>query len=253
MRQRLSKRKVDALRPAARDVLAWDRELPRFGVKVSRGGAKSYVVQYRASGRVRRYTIGRHGAPWTPDTARAEALRVLEAVARGKDPAGAKIGARTAPTVAALEWRASLSRRHVAAKCETQTRAETPRTCKALILPPLGPRHVADVQPTRVARLHHNHGARRPAKPELTSLAICGKLFRLRPALGVAHQQIKPSSTHKKSFREANFRTLRMSGEEELNRLRSGLRADRTQTPQAPNGRGPAVSLHRRRHPAPAS
>jgi integrase len=53
-------------------------------------------------GRQRRYTIGRHGAPWTPDSAREEALRLLREVAKGADPAGDKREAREAMTVAEL-------------------------------------------------------------------------------------------------------------------------------------------------------
>jgi integrase len=63
----------------------------------------SYVLMYRTrEGRQRRYTIGRHGAPWTPDTAREEALRVLGEVVTGADPAAEKRKAREAMTVAEL-------------------------------------------------------------------------------------------------------------------------------------------------------
>jgi hypothetical protein len=47
-------------------------------------------------------TIGRHGAPWTVETARAEALRILGEVVQGKDPAADKKRARHAETVALL-------------------------------------------------------------------------------------------------------------------------------------------------------
>jgi integrase len=57
-------------------------------------GAKSYAVDYRAgSGRrapKRRLTIGKHGSPWTPETARIEAKRLLAEVAAGRDPATAR-------------------------------------------------------------------------------------------------------------------------------------------------------------------
>ena len=63
----------------------------------------SYVLKYRtADGRQRWQTIGRHGAPWTPDTARAEARRILAEVAKGSDPAREKQEARKAETVAEL-------------------------------------------------------------------------------------------------------------------------------------------------------
>ena len=58
-----------------------------FGARRQRGSAVAYVLLYRTpEGRTRRYTIGRHGAPWTPETARAEAMRLLGEVVRGIGP-----------------------------------------------------------------------------------------------------------------------------------------------------------------------
>lgn len=88
-RLRLGKRTVDASLPGPRDTFVWDTELRGFGLKITPNGAKSYVVQYRMGGReaaVRRYTIGKHGSPWTPERARAEADRLLILVGRGIDP-----------------------------------------------------------------------------------------------------------------------------------------------------------------------
>ena len=74
-----------------------------FGARKQRSAAVSYVVMYRTrDGRQRRLTIGRHGAPWTPDMARAEAKRILGDVARGEDPAATRIAQRNAETVADL-------------------------------------------------------------------------------------------------------------------------------------------------------
>ena len=53
-------------------------------------------------GRQRWATIGRHGAPWTPEMARDEARRILGECANGGDPARAKREARQAATVAEL-------------------------------------------------------------------------------------------------------------------------------------------------------
>jgi integrase len=61
------------------------------------------MLMYRTrEGRQRRFTIGRHGAPWTPDTARQQALRLLGEIVRGEDPAADKREARNATTVAEL-------------------------------------------------------------------------------------------------------------------------------------------------------
>jgi integrase len=74
-----------------------------FGARRQKGAAVAYVVKYRtAQGRQRWATIGRHGAPWTPDLARDEALRILGEVAKGGDPATAKRQMREAATVSEL-------------------------------------------------------------------------------------------------------------------------------------------------------
>ena len=49
MRGRITKRSVDALKPAAdgAEAVLWDTELKGFGARVQRGGAASYVLHYR--------------------------------------------------------------------------------------------------------------------------------------------------------------------------------------------------------------
>ena len=81
----------------------WDSAVPLFGARRQKGNAVAYVLRFRtAEGRQRWHTIGRHGAPWTPDTAREEAKRLLGEVVRGGDPSGDKIAKRKALTVAEL-------------------------------------------------------------------------------------------------------------------------------------------------------
>ena len=92
---RISKRTVDALAPGPKDAVYFDDEMTGFGVKVTPAGRKVYFAQYRSptDGRLRRFTIGRHGAPWTPDQARTEARRVLTSVHVDKvDPSDADTG-----------------------------------------------------------------------------------------------------------------------------------------------------------------
>lgn len=83
---KLSKRIVDQAEPGAADFFIWDDELPGFGLRVFRSGKRSYLVQYRAGGRSRRFTIGPHGV-WTPETARKEARILLGRIAHGDNPA----------------------------------------------------------------------------------------------------------------------------------------------------------------------
>src|SRR5580704_9213983 len=99
-RRRIGLREVRALGPG-REI--WDGAVPGFGARRQVGPGVSYMLMYRTrEGRQRRFTIGRHGAPWTPDTAREEAQRLLGEIVRGVDPAAAKREAREAMTVAEL-------------------------------------------------------------------------------------------------------------------------------------------------------
>lgn len=81
---KITKQAVDAAAPG----FLWDEDLRGFGLKVTDKGARSYVFKHRLGGReapARRYTIGRHGSPWTPASARAEAERLLVLVRQGID------------------------------------------------------------------------------------------------------------------------------------------------------------------------
>lgn len=82
---KLSKRVADAVEIREKDYFIWDDDLPGFGLRVFASGKRSYLIQYRAAGRTRRYTIGLHGV-WTPETARQEAKIQLGRVARGDNP-----------------------------------------------------------------------------------------------------------------------------------------------------------------------
>lgn len=99
-RKRITLTLVRALPPNSE---LWDAAVAGFGARRQRSDAVAYVLLYRTpEGRVRRFTIGRHGAPWTPETARAEAVRLLGEVVTGADPAADKRAKREAETVAEL-------------------------------------------------------------------------------------------------------------------------------------------------------
>jgi integrase len=103
VRAKITKRIVDAAGPETADVFIWDSELRGFGLKVTPKGRKVYLVQYRLPGAAtRRYTIGAHGSPWTPDLARDKALEVLAAVAAGQDPADARREAKSDISISEL-------------------------------------------------------------------------------------------------------------------------------------------------------
>jgi integrase len=79
---KVTKRVVEGL---DRGALLWDTEVKGFGARRQLGDV-FYLLRYRISGKQRIMSIGRHGSPWTPDTARTEARRLLGDVAKGFDP-----------------------------------------------------------------------------------------------------------------------------------------------------------------------
>jgi len=103
---KLTKTIVDGAKPSETDYFIWDSYLKGFGIKIAKGGRKSYVCKYRiGSGRsapTRRMTIGAHGSPWIVDQARSEARKILGQVANGEDPAKEKQDAKKQITVTEL-------------------------------------------------------------------------------------------------------------------------------------------------------
>ena len=157
--RRIGLREVRALGP---DTEIWDSAVPGFGARRQLGPAVSYVLMYRTrEGRLRRFTIGRHGAPWTPDSAREEALRLLGEIVKGGDPAADKRAVRGAMTVAELcdlyiaDAGAGrlLTRKGAAKKASTLTidRGRVERHIKPL----LGPLKVAAVTRDDIERFMH--------------------------------------------------------------------------------------------------
>ena len=143
MRRKITKRLVDSIQATDRDRTCWDLELTCFGLRCRKGGGKFYVVKYRSGGRQRWYTVGRHGAPWTPDNARREAKRILGQVAAGHDPAKARDRGRYRPSVSSLCDR--FLQEYAAEHKKPASQEADERNIRNHIKPLLGTLAVADV------------------------------------------------------------------------------------------------------------
>ncbi|WBQ11229.1 site-specific integrase [Hyphomonadaceae bacterium ML37] len=158
---RLTKRIVDSAKPGD---TVWDDGIPRFGLRVSAKGVRTYVLKYRLHGRQRWFTIGRHGAPatsaldggvWTPERARKEALRLLGRIEAGEDPAAAKAEDRRAETLETFAARYLSD--HVEPHNKPRTIEETRRNLRNHVLPRLGDngrKRLKDITRDDVIRFH---------------------------------------------------------------------------------------------------
>lgn len=171
-RSRIGVRDLRSVQPGQK---IWDGAVSGFGARRQGGQVISYIVVYRTKeGRQRTYTIGRHGSPWSPDTARQEARRVLGEVMKGADPVADKIAGRKAFTVAELcrQYLADvdagrlLTRRKIAKK-ESTLISDRGRITRHII-PLLGRKSVKSITRSDIDDFMHDVAAGKTATREKT-------------------------------------------------------------------------------------
>jgi integrase len=181
----------------------------------------------RAGGRQRWITLGRHGSPWTPDTARREARRLLGLKAAGQDPALDRDRQKGAATVAELGTR--FLQQYVAQHCKARTAEEYQRAIELHVGPTLGRLRIADLTRADVAGFHHQLRDR-PYQAN-RSIAVLSKMMNLADAWGLRTDGINPCR-HIKKYKEVKRERYLTS--EELRRLGKVLadaQADGSESP----------------------
>ncbi len=88
---RLTKSFIDKIKPPVdqQQVFYRDEQLKGFALRVTKAGAKSFVLEKLIQGKLRRLTIGRYGE-LTAEQARREAQNLLGQIATGRDPIAEK-------------------------------------------------------------------------------------------------------------------------------------------------------------------
>jgi integrase len=150
MRHRLTAAFVPTAAPVAdKDrTVFWDTTMPGFGLMVTRNGARSYVVQYRAHGRSRRLTLD--AGALSLDAAKREARKRLGEVAKGGDP----VAERRRETAAASDTLRAVAEAYFRREGKNiRTMEERRRTLERLVFPSFGARPIDDIGRSDIVRL----------------------------------------------------------------------------------------------------
>ena len=176
---RISKRAVDALPVADRDVVFWDYRLPGFGIRVYPSGRKFYVVQCRGPVGIRRVSLGEHG-DLTAEQARKRARTAIGRIKRGENPVSGR-ERRAPPTVADLAER--YLEAHAAVNCNTHTQESYRSVLRNHILPALGSKPVTEVRRSDAEALHY--ALRATPRQANRVLMVLSKMFSLADDWGL--------------------------------------------------------------------
>jgi Arm DNA-binding domain len=117
---------TEALVKAAAGGFIRDDKVIGFGLRTTSGGFKSFIVEARVQGRVRRFTIGPVDR-WTVAEARVEARQILAGMSGGRDPQTARRAGRERGRTLGDMLNEYLSARRLKATTAEKYRRSTPR------------------------------------------------------------------------------------------------------------------------------
>jgi integrase len=136
---------------AARDRVFYDDELPGFGVRVTKAGTKSFVLNYYANRAERRLTIGKC-SEMAAELARKKAVKIRNDARDGVDPLRVREDLAAEPTVSDLcdEY----VEKHAEVKKRDKSVYEDRRMIEKIIKPKLGKHRVSAIEKDDVETLH---------------------------------------------------------------------------------------------------
>jgi integrase len=167
---------LDAAEPGEKNYAIWDSKLSGFGVQIGTGGAKTFIIRYRAEGGGRsarrpQMTVGRFGT-LTVEQARTQAKKLLASATIGDDPAGERQAKRREMKMSALidlyEAEGCYIQRgkRQGQPMKAKTKQFTVARLRHHVIPLLGHKRVTEVTPRDIERFFRDVEAGKTAKDE---------------------------------------------------------------------------------------
>ena len=170
---------------------------PGFGAR-RRSGLPSYFLQTRIGARLTWITIGRHGNPWTPETARKEAYRLLGQIAGGDEPRLKRQDLSDQPTLGQVALR-FMAEYGVTLKPTSVDKYKF--LIDRYIVPELGDRLVARIARPDVMKLHTGIARTKSLANYAVAVAVLSKIMSWAEEQNLRTTQSNPCFRIKK-FRE---------------------------------------------------
>jgi integrase len=160
--------------PESGNQITYDKDVKGFGVRITKAGARAFILNYRAGGRERRITIGSY-PDWKTVDARDRAKLLKREVDNGGDPMGDRHEDRAAPTMSGLADR--FAEEHLA-KRRASTVTDYKSILRMYVRPQLGTMRVADLRHSDVEKLHRSIAKTAPYRAN-RAVAVLSKMISL--------------------------------------------------------------------------
>ncbi len=202
----LTERRVRNARAGAENRIEWDGVVKGLGLRITKAGAKSYVLSYRVDERKRLMTLGRT-SEMSLAKAREMAGEALVRVRGGADPLEERARRKSQPTVAqgvAQFFADYVPKRRAIGRMSGRTAKEYARQANKYILPKLGRKRIRDITKGDVERMLA------PLPPIMANRvrALVSRLFTLFEHWEYRSQHTNPARGIEKAAEEARDRTL---------------------------------------------
>ena len=206
----LTERLIRDTPPGEKDRILWDAQIKGLGVRIRTSGTKTYILNYRVSGREHRVTLARVGEIPLREARERAGTELVRIRAGEADPLTRRREARGAPTVnEGLErfFTEYAPARVEAGRLALGTVQNYRQQAARYLRPALGERRIVDITRGDIERMVERLGAVAPVQRNRV-LAFTSRVFRLFEDWGLRAQHTNPVRGIERLREEARDRVL---------------------------------------------